>query len=214
MALKSNRLFLESVAKDFKRTGAVVPSSRALATAMTLELTVRRSGSATVLEAGGGTGSITEEIAHILSRGDHLDVYEIHPGFAKLIRQRIHEEPVFRKSEATIHVHNRAIEEIERVQRYDFVISGLPFNNFGPEVVRNIFEIFRAILKPGGICSFYEYIFVRKAAKIITGKPAERRRVDGVGRVVKEYIAEYEYHREIVLRNLPPALVHHIRFSV
>ena len=111
-------------------------------------------------------------------------------------------------------VHNHAIENVERARRYDFVISGLPFNNFEPETVREIFEIFRRVLKPGGICSFYEYIFARGAAKIIAGKPAERERVDGVGRVVKKYVNRYEYRREIVLRNLPPALVHHIRFDL
>ncbi len=213
MHLKAHRIFLESATRDFKRTGAVAPSSRALAEAMTRELARRDRGTVSVLEAGGGTGSITREIARHLSHGDHLDVYEINSAFAWLIGQRLREDEAFRV-EATMRVHNHAIENVERARRYDFVISGLPFNNFEPETVREIFEIFRRVLKPGGICSFYEYIFARGAAKIIAGKPAERERVDGVGRVVKKYVNRYEYRREIVLRNLPPALVHHIRFDL
>lgn len=213
MRLKANRLFFEHAAKDFKRTGAVVPSSKTLATAMTRELALNHNGTATVLEAGGGTGSITQEIVRHLCRGDCLDVYEIDPKFARLMRQRVREDDVFRRSNAAIKVYNRAIEGIERYPRYDFLISGLPFANFEPDCVRDIFEIFRDVLKPGGICSFYEYILVRSAAKIISGNPANRQRVDGVGRVLREYITRYEFRHEIVIRNFPPALVHHIRFT-
>jgi phosphatidylethanolamine/phosphatidyl-N-methylethanolamine N-methyltransferase len=212
MHVKANWIFLATAARDFKRTGAVAPSSRVLAGAMTRELARRNRSAVSVLEAGGGTGSITREIARHLSRGDHLDVYEIDSALAWSIRQRLRADDTFRV-EATIRVHNRPIENVERGHRYDFVISGLPFNNFKPETVRETLEIFRRILKPGGICTFYEYIFARGAAKIIAGKAAERKRVDGVGRVVKKYVSRYEYRHEIVLRNLPPALVHHIRFD-
>ena len=82
-----------------------------------------------------------------------------------------------------------------------------------PAAVRDIFEIFRAVLNPGGMCSFYEYVLVRKAARMISGKQSERDRVAGVGAVVKEFIARYQYRNEIVFRNLPPAIVHHVRFG-
>src|SRR5258706_3435815 len=110
----------------------------------------------------------------------------------------------FPRSPAGIRIICRDIETIERHPRYDFVISCLPFTNFEPAGVRKVFDIFRNILVPGGICSFYEYILLRKAVRMISGKQSERDRVRGVTEVVKETIARYEYRNEIVFRNLPP----------
>jgi phosphatidylethanolamine/phosphatidyl-N-methylethanolamine N-methyltransferase len=213
MRLRTNLAFLESVARDFKRTGAVAPSSSSLAAAMTSELAATRHGAVRVLEVGGGTGSITRAIVRHLSPQDHLDVYEIDPKFALLIRSLVHEDKAFRSAKSQIQVHNEPIESIKPVRAYDFVISGLPFTNFEPEKVREILEIFRSVLKPGGICTFFDYILGREAAKIVSGNLAGRERVEGVGRIVLDYINRYEFRHEIVFRNLPPATAHHIRFT-
>jgi phospholipid N-methyltransferase len=214
MHLASNRIFLQSAARDFKRTGAVVPSSKALAHSMTSELSLHYTGPISVLEVGAGTGSITEEIVRYLSRGDRLDVYEIDRKFACLIRQRLKRDPAFQVTQAKVRVYNKPIESILQLPCYDFIISCLPFTNFRPEAVREIFEIYRSVLRPGGICSFYEYIFMRRAARIMSGNPFERKRVAGVSLVVRNYIARYCFKDDVVLRNLPPATVHHIRFPV
>ena len=213
MRLRTNLAFLESAARDFKRTGAVAPSSSSLAAAMTSELAATRHSSARVLEVGGGTGSITRAIVRHLSPTDHLDVYEIDPKFALLIRSRVQEDKAFRAVKSQVQVHNEPIESIERVRSYDFVISGLPFTNFEPEKVRDILEIFRSVLRPGGVCTFFDYILGREAAKIVSGNLAGRERVDAVGRIVEDYIKRYEFRHEFVFRNLPPATAHHIRFT-
>ena len=213
MHLSSSRIFLQSAARDFKRTGAVVPSSKALAHSMISELALHYRQPAAVLEVGGGTGSITQRIVHCLSSGDRLDVFEIDRKFASLIKQRLRQDETFQRLRTGVHVHNKPIEWIERRPQYDFVISCLPFTNFEPQSVREIFEIYRSVLKPGGICSFYEYIFIRKAAQIISGNSVERERVAGVSDVVLEYTARYCYKHDVVIRNLPPAMVYHIRFA-
>jgi phosphatidylethanolamine/phosphatidyl-N-methylethanolamine N-methyltransferase len=214
MLSSCNRIFLQSAARDFKRTGAVAPSSRSLAYSMTSELARQYRSPVSILEVGAGTGSITSEIVRHINKKDSLDIYEIDSRFAGHIRRRFREESSFRRGGAKVRIFNRTIELIERRPRYDFVISCLPFTNFEPEAVREIFEIYRAVLKPGGICSFYEYVFLRSAARIMSGNPTERERVAGVAQVVKDYIDQYGYGNHIVLRNLPPAAVHHIRFAV
>jgi phosphatidylethanolamine/phosphatidyl-N-methylethanolamine N-methyltransferase len=212
MELSTRRVFIESAARDFRRTGAVVPSSRALAQAMTAELSRQYSRGASVLEVGAGTGSITEEIVRYLGEADRLDVCEIDRKFAGIIKKRLKLDPCFRGVTASVRVINRPVEAFTRRPRYDFILSCLPFTNFEPESVRNIFELYRALLRPGGICSFYEYILVRKAARLMSGRPERRRRVGEVGRVVREYIDRYSYKHQVVLLNFPPAMVHHIRF--
>ncbi len=213
MRVGVNRIFLKSAARDFKRTGAVAPSSRALGVAMTREMVRRPNRKVHVLEVGGGTGNITEVIARAIHPGDTLDVYEIDREFSDIIIRRIQHEKSFQRVRSTIRVHNRPIQLIDRRSRYDFIISCLPFTCFEPATVREIFELYRDILSPGGVCSFFEYILVRKAARFMTGKVSERRRIVAVEKVVAEYVEKYSYRRDLVFRNIPPALVHHIGFS-
>ena len=212
MRLRSSRIFLESATRDFKQTGAIAPSSRPLADSITRELVAQYRNPVSVLEVGGGTGSVTKEIARHLTEGDQLDVFEIDRQFANLIRQRLRDEPGLRDRTARIRVHNRPVEQISLRPKYDFVISCLPFTNFQPHAVRKIFEIYRSVLKAGGICSFYEYILVRQAAQIMSPKHA-RERCAGVSSVVREYLSKYCFKQQVVFRNLPPAMVYHIRFD-
>lgn len=212
MHISNRRVFIRSAARDFRQTGAVAPSSRSLAKSMTSEIKRRGRKGLRVLEVGGGTGSITAVIVQHLSRGDHLDVYEIDRNFSRLLRRRIKEDEVFRRSEAKIRIHNKSIELLDRHNKYDFIISCLPFTNFRPEMVRKILEIYREVLRPGGSCSFYEYLFLRHAARMMHRRRVERERLAGVARVINDYVASYAYGKDVVFRNLPPAQVLHMRF--
>lgn len=212
MGLHPSRVFLESATRDFKRTGAIAPSSRPLAESMTREIVAQYRNPVSVLEVGGGTGCVTIEIARHLGERDRLDVFEIDRQFAKLIRQRLRDEACLQDRGVRIRVHNQPVERISLRPQYDFIVSCLPFTNFQPHAVRKIFEIYRSVLKPGGICSFYEYILVRQAAQLMSTRAA-RERCAGVSRVVREYLSRYCYKQQVVFRNLPPAMVYHIRFD-
>ena len=207
-----SRVFFKSAAKDFKQTGAVAPSSRSLGRAMTSEMIQLYNWPAAVLEVGGGTGCITEVIARGMNAGDHLDVFEIDPEFSRLLCRRVKDDPPFQHIRSSVRILNQGIERIERQARYDFIISCLPFTNFQPDMVREILEIYRTILNPGGVASFFEYILLREAGQLLRGA-AERRRVAEVGRVVGEYVGRYGYRRNVVIFNIPPAMVHHLRFT-
>lgn len=213
MQLNVGRAFLQSAARDFKRTGAVAPSSRALASAMTEALAARNGEPVSVLEVGAGSGSVTLEIAKYLQPQDRLEIFEIDEGLAALLRERIQRDRRFSRVSGIATVHAVSISEIDASQRFDFIISCLPFTNFEPHVVRQVLELYQALLRPGGTVSFYEYVLVRRAAQFMSGNTAERRRVDGVGRVVQDYVRRFGCRREIVLFNLPPAKVHHLKFT-
>jgi len=210
--LISGRVFLQHAARDFRRTGAIAPSSRTLGYAMTSELGPHSLHPLRVLEVGGGTGSITEVIARRLAAGDRLDVYEIDRTFAALIRRRFRAKRRYQEAGVTIRIYNKPIESIERLPRYDFIVSCLPFTNFNANQVREIFEIYRDLLKPGGACSFYEYILVRRAAGLVRST-LERERVKSVARTVRQFTGRYCYKHNVVLRNLPPAIVYYVRFA-
>jgi phosphatidylethanolamine/phosphatidyl-N-methylethanolamine N-methyltransferase len=212
MRIKHSRVFYKSAARDFKQTGAVAPSSRALGRAMTSEIVRHYKNPATVLEVGGGTGCITEVIARCIKEGDRLDVYEIDAEFSSLLNRRVKEDRPFQHIRTSVCIYNQPIEKIDRRARYDFIVSCLPFTNFLPGMVREIFEIYRDLLRPGGVASFFEYILLREAGQLVRSE-AERRRISGVARVVGEYVGLYGYKRDLVFFNIPPAAVHHLRFT-
>lgn len=207
------RLFLRQAKEDFLHTGAIAPSSRFLARAVTWSLRTMAHGinggppgSARhplhVLEAGAGTGAVTREIVRCLPAGSKLDIYEINPVFTT------HLERAF--ASGAVSVHNRRVEDVGAVPRFDAIVSGLPLNNFSAADVKNILEILFAALKPGGTLTWFEYLFIRELKSLATGS-RERRRLRKVGRVTAGYLRRYAIRREAVFMNLPPALVHTLR---
>ena len=104
------------------------------------------------------------------------------------------------------------MEELVGDGVYDFIISGLPLNNFPVGQVRHIFRAYNRLLKPGGTLSYYEYVFIRQLKTPFASR-RERRRLYRVGRVVGKYIGAFQVGRQKVLMNVPPALVRHLRLK-
>src|SRR2546423_7803221 len=203
--------FFRAFRRNFHATGAILPSSRFLARAMASDLKGRRSP-ARILEVGPGTGAVTREIVRLLQDGDRFDAVEINALFVEHLRRRFHQEPLFRKRLDQIELIEGPVEELIGTGVYDYIISGLPLNNFAVSQVRTIFRTFTRLLKPGGTLSYYEYAFVRQLKTPFVGR-AERRRLLKVGRVVDRYIRNYQIGRKRILINVPPATVRRLRFK-
>jgi len=200
--------FIREYWRHFHTTGAILPSSRFLARALVSELRKPR-GPATVLEVGPGTGSVTREIIRHLRPGDHLDVVEINEAFVALLRHRFDQEPAFRDRRGQVELIHVGIEDLIGDDKYDFIISGLPLNNFSVDQVRAIFRALKRLLKPGGTLSYFEYIFIRHLATPFASR-RERRRLYRVGRVVERYIESCQTCSQQVLMNVPPAVARHL----
>ena len=121
--------FFRECRRHFRTTGAILPSSRFLARALVRQLRGPR-GPARILEVGPGTGSVTVEIARRMLSGDRLDAVEINGHFAHLLEQRVANEKVFRGRRDQVHVVHAAVEDLLGESVYDYIVSGLPLNNF------------------------------------------------------------------------------------
>ena len=104
------------------------------------------------------------------------------------------------------------MEELLGEGVYDYIISGLPLNNFPVALVREIFGTYNRLLKPGGMLSYYEYTLVRQLKTPFVDR-RERRRLFRVGRVMRGYIRNFQVRRERIFINVPPATVRHLRFK-
>jgi phospholipid N-methyltransferase len=203
--------FVRQSLQRFRQTGAIAPSSRRLARALTRPLSERGERPLEILEAGPGTGAVTVAIVRHLRPGDHLTLCEVNPGFVAHLRHRFREDPRLRPWHSQVTVHQCPVEELGAEAQFDHIICSLPFNNFAPAHVQSIFRSFERALRPSGILSFFEYAAVR-TLKTPFVSPPERRRLRAVGEVIGREIRVRREGRCVVLRNLPPAVTHHLSY--
>lgn len=205
------REFFSQFRDQYFTTGSILPSSRALARALAANL--RKTGEPRkIAEVGPGTGAVTAEIVRRLRPDDCLDLIEINPHFVKVLEARFAEEPIFRRRRSQVRLIHSALQDVPGEHIYDFMISGVPLNNFPLPLVRDIFRSYRRLLKPEGILSYFEYIWIRPAKMLFVAPPV-RQRLHVLGRFLDRRIRAYEVAEERVFFNMPPAVARHLRFS-
>ncbi len=202
-------LFLREFLRTCRTTGAILPSGRKLADA--LSRSVRQAGEKPrhILEVGPGTGAVTEGIVAAMRPDDRLDLVELNERFVARLRDRMRHDPKFRAVSPRTRIFHCDIEELPQEAKYDLIVSGLPLNNFSVESVERILHALTGLLKPGGTLSFFEYIAIRRALSLVSGA-RERMRLRGIGSVLRNFLQGREIRRDRVWLNVPPACVHHL----
>jgi len=185
--------FLREFLRDPSRTGAVAPSSRRLATAITAPIPER--GDPVVVELGPGTGAFTEMIqSRLTGRGRHLAI-ELNPTLAELLTAR-HPSVEVVTGDATA---TDRLLTARGVPAADVVISGLPWVAFPKDVQVATLDAVHSSLHPAGAFTTFGYVLTRQT-------PAARR----FRQLLHERFEEVVTGRT-VLANLPPAFVYHAR---
>ena len=205
------RAFYRQFRDQYGTTGSVMPSSRALARALTRPMRACPSPRR-VLEVGPGTGAVTREIVRTLRPGDRLDIVEINASFVEVVRRRFEEELDFRRKTLQTRVIHSAIQDVEGRAVYDVMISGIPLNNFAVPLVEEIFASYRRLLKPQGALSYFEYVAIRDLKQRVV-VPAERLRLADLSRLLEDKIRRFQVAEEIVVFNVPPAVARHFVFG-
>ena len=204
--------FLREFRRSFETTGAVAPSGRSLARAMTHNL-ADGSSPRSILEVGPGTGAVTRAILGRLRPGDCLDLVEINPDFADHLVRRFRADAEYAAHAEQCHVHCCALQDFAgRPGGYDAVISGLPFNNFATELVVDLIDAAIGHVRPGGTLSFFEYMYVRPVRQRIGRRP-DRTRLTRIEAALQRRLARHRFRTDWVFANLPPAWVQHLRID-
>ena len=209
MAWSELLVFTREFRRHFHTTGALLPSSRALARRMGAPL-ARHPGPKRILEVGPGTGVFTAEIVRHLLPDDRLDVIEANSTFVGMLRERFDGEAAFRRVRSQCRlIEGYAPDAIDRPS-YDYIISGLPMNNFEPQLVERILGAFITALVPGGMLSYFEYLYIREVKSVVAPR-AERQRVRAVAEVTGSFIKRYQTATDQVFVNVPPAIARHFQ---
>ncbi|WP_228541650.1 methyltransferase [Nocardia sp. XZ_19_369] len=206
-------MFLREAARDQRTTGAIAPSSRRLAAALTAPVRAQAQRPLAVLEAGAGTGSVTRALLPLIGPGSRLDVVEPNPRFAQHLRDLVHDHPEAAGTARRVHVHESFVEQLDTGCRYDVIVSGLPFSNFTPTEVERIMRRYFELLHPGGTLTFFAYRGTRVARSILSSR-TETSRHRLVDDVLHCYRDRYSDGRVHIWGNLPPADVWRLRAPV
>lgn len=205
--------FFRQTLCNFRTTGAVAPSSRYLARAMVECLPEGKQvpKDFLILEVGAGTGAFTEAIVDRLDGHGRVHLCELNDSFARHLAARLSHERRFARMKDRIQLIHGDVRRLPDGPAYSAIISGLPFNCFTGSEVRGLLEHFRGLLKSHGTLSFFEYLAIRQMQAPFIGAK-HRSRLHDVSRVVREFVARHQFHEKVVLVNLPPARVRHLRF--
>lgn len=205
------RIFWREFRRTFQGTGAVLPSGRGLAKALA-HFVREGTGSRRILEVGPGTGAVTREILDALQTDDRLVLVERNEEFVARLRERLADDASVNGLADRIRLVHAGVEELADEEPFDVIISGLPLNNFPVELVEQLLDKMRQLLAPQGTLSFFEYVAIRRAKAMVSGR-SERVRLRGIGRALDKLLQTGEVRRDIVLANVPPAWVHHVRLG-
>jgi phospholipid N-methyltransferase len=207
---QENTVFFREFMRNFHTTGAILPSGRFLAAALARFVGEGSPQPRRILEVGPGTGAVTRRILANMGPADRIDLVELNDAFVGQLRRRFEHEPAFQFAADRARVLHCRIEELPCEDCYDLIISGLPLNNFSVAAVEEILGALQRLLASGGTLSFFEYMAVRPARALISGR-SERARLHGIGRAMRALLDGREIRRDAVLLNVPPAWVHHVR---
>lgn len=210
--VKNNLAFFRQFRQRFETTGAIAPSSRFLAKSMTHFLAQRGTEPVRVLEIGPGTGPVTDRIVRLLRPGDRFDLVELNESFVEILNNRFQSDPVWTAVAGLSEIHQQPVQEFAPDEKYDFVISGLPLNNFPADLVETISNAYFELLKPGGVLSYFEYMYVRPARKVVTRGP-EKVRISRIDEIMQRHCDRHRIQRDSIWLNIPPAWVQHLRLA-
>jgi phospholipid N-methyltransferase len=208
------KLFIAEFWHNRHQVGSLTPSSKYLAQAMTKNIQLcDNQTSLKILEVGAGTGVFTKYIikrmcndgaAHLSPNSD-LDVIEIDPLFCNILANLFGQEP-------NVHLLCCDITKFEPKKQYDFIISGLPFHSFKPELVSQILSMYANLIKPGGAVNFFEYIAIQTLKKpFLTSE--EQDTLEAIADLINAFkMLGKSVNESIVWRNFLPARVISVTF--
>ncbi|MFN0195559.1 MAG: class I SAM-dependent methyltransferase [Planctomycetaceae bacterium] len=203
--------FFRQFRRQFHTTGSIAPSSRWLARSLAGPF-MRREQNRPVrlLEIGPGTGAVTRELVLHVKPDDTFDLVELNDSFVEILNRRFAHESDFKNIAAQSKIFHGMLQDFPADNPYDFIVSGLPLNNFDPDLVRRIFDKYFELLAPGGVLSYFEYMYVRPIRKRIS-RGNERDRIHRLDAIIAPHLDRHCIRRESVLRNFPPAWVQHLQ---
>ena len=201
--------FFGELPSSFKEIGSVIPSSpflvKKLLTAMPQSSRTPSGKGRRILEVGPGTGALTKPILDDLTPEDEFVLYEKNEGFAQYIAKLIKAKNGSAQNVKLIHGDIRDLGVNPEELKFDVIFCGLPFTNFEPDIVEEIFELLKANLNNTGKLAFFGYLALPTIRQMYSTPKEKQRIAKVVAHIEKLYSDATNISRERVFLNIPPA---------
>jgi phospholipid N-methyltransferase len=147
-------LFAKNFLQHPRMLGSVVPSSRFLTQRILDRIDWSRAR--VVVEYGPGVGNVSQQLLSKLDRNGRLILVEMNEEFVFLLRQRLRDPrlTVVHGSAANV---RRILGEL-RLDKADFIISGIPYSTIPAALRRRILSESRAVTSAGGELIVYQFM--------------------------------------------------------
>lgn len=203
--------FLKEFGQNREAVGSMIPSTPKLGKAL-CKFISRDGRKKSVLEVGPGTGTITEQLIACLRPGDRLVLVEINDQFCKLLRESADRKWKDSLEGIDLEIHCCTMEELDDAEKFDYLVSSLPLNNFSYELVKEILKAYQHLLKPGGKLSYFEYLYARKVREFVGKMKKDQERVMTC-HMLEDFIHNFQLEFDEVIMNFPPAVARHFSFQ-
>ncbi|MDQ5940536.1 MAG: phosphatidylethanolamine/phosphatidyl-N-methylethanolamine N-methyltransferase [Candidatus Dependentiae bacterium] len=199
-------IFLGRFIDDPNLVGAVAPSSRLLGEALVAKVVPGIGGvGKRFLEVGPGSGAVTECLVAKLGPNDSLDLVELDPHLAQILREKYKNHP-------QVTLHQLSITDWRPGEPYDAVVMGIPFNALASSFVEQIWAHVLLLTKSEGVISYFSYLWLPRIKKLFLSKH-KRRDFKKIQNHLAEQYRLYGVGTQRVLPNVPPAIVFYLQRS-
>lgn len=146
-------LFARNFFKHPRMLGSLIPSSRFLIKHLLEQIDFRRAR--VIVEYGPGVGNITTALLRRMRRDATLVVIETNGDFVSFLKDELRDPRlhVVHGSAADV----RSILAQLKLDKADYILSGIPFTTLPEEVRDQILHETRAALKPDGAMLVYQF---------------------------------------------------------
>ena len=187
-----------------KQVGEVAPISNSAGQELAKYLS-KSIGGKKYLEAGGGCGAVSEQLAKALHPSDHLDVIEIDFEMYELLKNRLSQYK-------NVTVHCCSILDWHPAYKYDGIISTLPFNSLGIEFTELAIAYFKKVAASNCVFSYVEYPIVGQIFQHFY--MGERKRNFKAVQAFLELIRnQHMIDQHLIYFNVPPIAIYHLCFN-
>lgn len=196
-------LMLQRVWHNPQEVGGIAPLSGYVCQEIVSQMDQNNSDSAKwYLEVGAGCGTTTEHIVKKLKPCDHLVLIEIDPEMADFLKKRY-------QGYDNVAVYCCSITDWLLDQKFDAIISTLPFNSFDQTFAKKTMKVFEDVAKPCCTLTYVECPIVGQLFKYFFSKK-KRKQFEKVQKYLDTIKHDRLIRSKTIYANIPPIAVYHI----
>jgi phospholipid N-methyltransferase len=128
------------------------------------------------------------------------------------LKKFLADNPNFQKHKDRIKFYECGAQDLPETTSYDLIICALPFLNFTPSLVREIFEKLERLSTPQTIMTSYEYIGLRSLNKTFS-KAFGRKRILEIDNFLRQCFSRYNTRVDRIWLNMLPINVYRMQIG-